>query len=98
MGALQYRNFWNEVKLELFEKLIIEPLKGEGKYIHGKLKTQNKRIKTNFHGKDVPYDMYCNAAALLKIYYVNKKVKPIIPRYLLKSVNTLMQTANNVVC
>ena len=39
MGALQYRNFWNEVKLELFEKLIIEPLKGEGKYIHGKLKT-----------------------------------------------------------
>ena len=39
MGALQYRNFWNEVKLELFEKLITEPLKGEGKYIHGKLKT-----------------------------------------------------------
>ena len=24
-------------------------------------------IKTNFHGQDVPYDMYCNATAVLKI-------------------------------
>ena len=26
-----------------------------------------KRIKTNFHGQDVPYDMYSNATIVLKI-------------------------------
>ena len=29
----------------------------------------------NFHGQDVPYDMYCNATAVLKIDSVNKQGK-----------------------
>ena len=37
--ASQYRKIWDEVESQLFEKLATEPIKGEGKYIHGKLKT-----------------------------------------------------------
>lgn len=29
--------------------------KGEGKHVHGKMKTWKKRIKTNFRVEDVPY-------------------------------------------
>ena len=61
----QYKKIWNEVELQLFEKLATEPIKG--KHIYGKLKTWNESIKSNFHGQDVPYDMYCNATAVLKI-------------------------------
>ena len=61
----QYKKIWNEVESQLFEKLVTEPIKG--KYVYGKLKTWKERIKTNFHGQDVPYDMYCNATAVLKI-------------------------------
>ena len=32
-------------------------------------------IKTNFHGQDVPYDMYFNAMAVLKIDSVYKQGK-----------------------
>ena len=68
--VLQYRNIWNEVELQLFEKLTTEPLKGEGK-----LKMWKERMKTNFQGQDVPYDMYCNATAVLKIDSVYKQSK-----------------------
>ena len=34
-----------------------------------------ERIKTNFHGQNVPYDMYCNATAVLKIDSVYKQDK-----------------------
>ena len=78
--VLQYRNIWNEVELQLFEKLITEPMKGDGKYMHGKLKTWKNRIKTNFHGQDVPYDMYCNAAAVLKIDSIHKQIKNYHPQ------------------
>ena len=37
--VMQYRNVWNEVELQLFEKLRIGPIKREGKDMHGKLKT-----------------------------------------------------------
>ena len=73
--VLKYINIWNEVESQLFEKLVTGPIKGEGKYIHGKLKTWKDRIKTNFYGQDVPYDMYCNAAAVLKIDSVYKQSK-----------------------
>ena len=33
---------------------------------------------TNFHGQDVPYDMCCNAMAVLKIDSVNKPGKTMI--------------------
>ena len=57
-----------------------EPIKGEGRYVNGKLKTWKERIKTNFHGQDVPYDMYCNATAVLKIDSVYKQGKNYHPQ------------------
>ena len=50
-----------------FEKLTTGRMKSVGRYVHGKLKMWKERIKSNFHGQDVPYDMYCNATAVLKI-------------------------------
>ena len=74
--VLQYRNIWNEVESQLFEKLAREPIKGEGKYFHCKLKTWKEHIKMNFHGLDVPYvfiarsrcsiRLYCNVTAVLR--------------------------------
>ena len=52
----QYKKIWNEVESQLFEKMVTEPIKREGRYVNGKLKTWKERIKTNFHGQDVPYN------------------------------------------
>ena len=76
----QYEKIWDEVESDLFKKLAIEPIKGEGRYVNGKLKTWKERIKTNFHGQDVPYDMYCNATAVLKIDSVYKQGKNYHPQ------------------
>ena len=74
----QYKKILNEVKSELFEKLATEPIKG--KYVHGKLKTWKERIKTNFHSQDVPYNMYCNTTAVLKINSIYKQGKNYHPQ------------------
>ena len=37
-------------------------------------------IKTNFYGQYVPYDMYCNATAVLKIDSVYKQSKNYHPQ------------------
>ena len=71
---------WNEVESQLFEKLGTEPPKGEGKYVHVKLKTWKEHIKTTFHGQDVPHDMYCNATVVLKIDSVYKQGKNYHPQ------------------
>ena len=94
----QYKKIWNEVESQLFEKMATEPIKREGSYVNGKLKTWKERIKTNFHGQDVPCNMYCNATAVLKIDSVYKQGKNIILRHMLKSVNTPMQKTDNVTC
>ena len=52
----QYKKIWNEVESQLFEKMVTEPIKREGRYVNDKLKTWKERIKTNFHGQDVPYN------------------------------------------
>ena len=52
-----------------------EPVKGEGKYANGKLKTWKECKKINFHSQDIPYDMYCNATAVLKIDSAYKQGK-----------------------
>ena len=39
-----------------------------------------ERIKTNFHDQDVPYDIYCNATAVLKIDSVYKHGKNYHPQ------------------
>ena len=44
----QYKKIWNEVESQLVEKLATEPIKGEGKYVHGKLETWKERIKQIF--------------------------------------------------
>ena len=49
--VLKYTTIWKEVESQLFEKLTTEPIKGEGKYMHGKLKTWKERIMTNFMAK-----------------------------------------------
>ena len=74
----QYKKIWNEIESQLFEKLATEPIKG--KCVRGKLKTWKKDIKTNFHGQIVPYDMYCNAKAVLKIDSVYKQGKNYHPQ------------------
>ena len=71
----QYKKIWNEVELQLIEKLATEPTKGEGRYVHGKLKMWKESIKKNFHGQDVPYNMHCNATVVLKIDSVYKQGK-----------------------
>ena len=76
----KYRNIWNEVESQLFEKLATGSIKGEGKYIHGKLKTWKDGIKTNFNGQEIPYDMYCNATAVLKINSIYKQSKNYHPQ------------------
>ena len=72
------KKIWDEIEPQLFEKLATEPIKG--KYVCGKLKTWKESIKTNFHDQDVPYDMYCNATAVLKIDSVYKRDKNYRPQ------------------
>ena len=76
----QYKKIWNEVELQLIEKLATEQIKGEGRYVHGKLKMWKEHIKKNFHGQDVPYNMHCNATAVLKIDSVYKQGKNYHPQ------------------
>ena len=55
----------------------------DGRYVNGELKTWKERIKTNFHGQDVPYNMHRNATAmqrLLKIDSVYKQGKNYPPQ------------------
>ena len=74
----QHNKIWNEVELQLFEKLTTEPIKD--RYVHVKLKMWKECIKTNFHGQHVPYDIYCNAMAVLKIDSVYKQGKNCYPQ------------------
>ena len=76
----QYKRIWNEIESQLFEKIATKPIKREGRYVLGKLKTWKKRIKTNFHGQDVPYNMHCDATAVLKIDSVYKQSKNYHPQ------------------
>ena len=50
----QYKKIWNQTEPQLFERIATEPIKREGRYVNGKLKTWKERIKTHFHGQDVP--------------------------------------------
>ena len=76
----QYEKIWNEVESHLFEKLATEPIKREGRYVNGKLKTCKECIKTNFHGQDAQHNIHCNATAVLKIDSVYKQGKNYHPQ------------------
>ena len=65
--VLQYNKTWNDAESHVFEKLTAGPIKGEGIYVHVKLKMWKEHIKTNRHGQNVPYNVYCNATEVLKI-------------------------------
>ena len=91
----KYKNIWNEIESQLFEKLTTWPIKGEDRYVHGKLKMWKERIKTNFHGHTICIAMQwqCYRSILS-----TNKAKVIIPRYMLKSANTPIQKTENVTC
>ena len=76
----QHKKIWNETESQFFEKMATGPITREGRYVNGKLKTWKERIKTNFHGQDVPYNMHCNATAVLKIDSVYKQGKNYHPQ------------------
>ena len=78
--VFQCKKIWNEVESQLFVKLTTGPIKGESRYAQGKLKMWKGCITTNFHDQDVPYDMCCNATALLKIDSVYKQGKSYHPQ------------------
>ena len=78
----------NEFEPLLFKIMATEPIKKDVRYVNGKLKMWKGRIKTDFHGQIVPYNMHCNATVVLRLILYTNKVKIIIRRYMLKSVNT----------
>ena len=86
-GRLRIK-IWNEFEPLLFKIMATEPIKKDVRYVNGKLKMWKERIKTDFHGQIVPYNMHCNATVVLRLILYTNKVKIIIRRYMLKSVNT----------
>ena len=50
-------------------------LVNKDRYVNGKLKTWKEKITTNFHGKSVPHEERCEAAAILKIESVYNQGK-----------------------
>ena len=76
----QYKKIWNEAESLLFEKMLTEPIKKDSRCINSKLKTWKERIRTDFHGQDVPYNMHCNATIVLKIDSVYKQGKNYLPQ------------------
>ena len=76
----QYKNIWNEIESQLFEKIVTEPIKKESKYVNGMLKMWKEQLKTDFRDQDVPYNMHCNATTVLKIDSVYKQGKNYHPQ------------------
>ena len=67
-----YRKIWKAVEEQLFITCASEPVK-EGCYLHSKVKVWKDKIRTDFHGKDIPYNQYCEATAVLKVASVYKQ-------------------------
>ena len=74
----QYKKIWNEVESQLFEKMATEPIKREGRYVYGKLKTWKERRQW------LRYRLILSTNTL----------KIIILRYMLKSVNAETSNAS----
>ena len=56
-----------------------KPLK-EQWYIHGKVKQWKDNIRTDIHGKDIPYNQCCRATAVLKVESVYKQISNYYPQ------------------
>ena len=48
--------------------------------MHDNQKSWKEYLNANFHGRNVPYDMYFNAKAVLKIDFVYKQSKNYHPQ------------------
>ena len=51
------------------------------------MKTWKERTKMNFHGEDIPYDMYGNATVVLKIDSIYKQSKNYHPQVYVEECN-----------
>ena len=60
----QHKKIWNEVESQLFEKLATEPIKGEGKNVHYKLKKVERMHKNKFSWSRcfMRYVLQCNGS------------------------------------
>ena len=67
-----YRKIWNAVEDQLFVSFTSEPVK-ERCYLNSKLNVRKEKIKTDFHGKNIPYNQCYEATALLKVKSVYKQ-------------------------
>ena len=48
--------------------------------MHDNQKSWKEQLNANFHGQNVPYDMYFNAKTVLKIDFVQKQSKTYHPQ------------------
>ena len=67
-----YRKIWKAVEEQFFVSFTSEPMK-ERCYSNAKLNVFKEKIRTNFHGKDILYNQYCKATAVLKVKLVYKE-------------------------
>ena len=67
-----YRKIWKAVEEQLFVTFTSEPLK-EGCYFNAKLNVYKDKIRTDFHGEEIPFNQYCKATAVLKVKSVYKQ-------------------------
>ena len=68
----EYRKIWKAVEDQLFITFTSPPVK-EGCYLNAKVKEWKDKIRTDFHGKDIPYNQCCEATAVLKVGSVYKQ-------------------------
>ena len=62
------------------------------------LKTQKKCTKMNFYGQEVPYNMHCDATAVLKVDSVNKQGKKYHPQVNVKEYKYTDAESSNKTC
>lgn len=62
----KYTSIWERVEELMFQNLTGTPLNKE-RYINVKLITWEDKIMTRFNGRDVPYNINCEASGVLKI-------------------------------
>ena len=66
IGCFSIEKNWNEVEFQLLERLRtwLILINREDKYMHSNFKTWKELIQINFHGQDIPCNMYCKKTAV----------------------------------
>ena len=78
-----YRKIWKAVEEQLFVTYASECVK-EGCYLHRKVKVWKDKIRTNFHGKEILHNQYCEPTAALKVALVYKQGSNYCPQVHIK--------------